>query len=152
MIQTSQVATLFIVLNVFLSGSCLAFQSFSVQKSYNTQCVVNPLACDTPFATKLASKMEGFEPEAEAIQDEEEDDDWGNGAKDDFDEKTKELRALQNSRQASPPSRTQSAPEGERDLFIPIFAIVSLLGLFGSYGYEMMRLASRGELYLPWNN
>ena len=40
----------------------------------------------------------------------------------------------------------------ERDLFIPIVAIVAILGLFGSYGYEMMRLASRGELYLPWSN
>ncbi|GFH51254.1 hypothetical protein CTEN210_07730 [Chaetoceros tenuissimus] len=39
----------------------------------------------------------------------------------------------------------------ERDLFIPIFAIVSLVGLFGAYGYEMLRLYSRGELYLPWN-
>jgi len=40
----------------------------------------------------------------------------------------------------------------ERDLFIPIVSIVSLLGLFGAYGYEMLRLYSRGELYLPWNN
>ena len=41
--------------------------------------------------------------------------------------------------------------EPERDLFIPIFAVVSLAGLFGAYGYEMLRLNSRGELYLPWN-
>lgn len=39
--------------------------------------------------------------------------------------------------------------EVERDLFIPIFAVVSLLGLFGAYGYEMLRLYSRGELYIP---
>jgi hypothetical protein len=38
----------------------------------------------------------------------------------------------------------------DRDLFIPIFAVVSLAGLFGSYGYEMLRLYLRGELYLPW--
>ena len=37
----------------------------------------------------------------------------------------------------------------ERDLFIPIFAVVSLVGLFGAYGYEMLRLYSQGELYLP---
>jgi cobalamin biosynthesis Mg chelatase CobN len=37
----------------------------------------------------------------------------------------------------------------ERDLFIPIFAVISLAGLFGAYGYEMFRLYSRGELYLP---
>ena len=40
----------------------------------------------------------------------------------------------------------------ERDLFIPIFALVSILGFTGLYGYEMLRLYSRGELYLPWNN
>ena len=44
---------------------------------------------------------------------------------------------------------TTSNEEGDRDLFIPIFAIVSLIGLFGAYGYEMLRLYSRGELYLP---
>jgi len=47
-----------------------------------------------------------------------------------------------------------SVPDGnkqERDLFIPIFSIVSLAGLFGAYGYEMLRLYLRGELYLPWN-
>ena len=38
----------------------------------------------------------------------------------------------------------------ERDLVIPIFALVSLAGLFGTYAYEMWRLASKGELYLPW--
>lgn len=42
--------------------------------------------------------------------------------------------------------------ETTRDLFIPIFAVVSLAGLFGAYGYEILRLQSRGELYLPWNN
>lgn len=39
--------------------------------------------------------------------------------------------------------------KGERDLFIPIFSTVSLVGLFAAYGYEMLRLYSRGELYLP---
>ena len=39
--------------------------------------------------------------------------------------------------------------EQERDLFIPLFALVSLAGLMGAYGYETLRLAARGELYLP---
>ncbi|KAL7545465.1 hypothetical protein ACHAWF_008815 [Thalassiosira exigua] len=39
----------------------------------------------------------------------------------------------------------------ERDLFIPIFTLVSVIGFVGLYGYEMLRLYSRGELYLPWN-
>lgn len=41
--------------------------------------------------------------------------------------------------------------ENNTDLFIPLFAVVSLAGLFGAYGYEMIRLYSRGELYLPWD-
>lgn len=81
---------------------------------------------------------------------EEDDDGWGTSS-DFLEDKTKELRALQT---AEPRSNVQSGSDDpqERDFFIPIFAIVSLLGLFGSYGYEMVRLASRGELYLPWSN
>jgi len=40
--------------------------------------------------------------------------------------------------------------EGDRDLFIPIFSLVSIAGLLGVYAYEMIRLALRGELYLPF--
>ena len=49
----------------------------------------------------------------------------------------------------SPPREAETE---ERDLFIPIFTLVSLAGLFGAYGYEMLRLYLRGELYLPWNS
>jgi hypothetical protein len=38
----------------------------------------------------------------------------------------------------------------ERDLFIPIFTLISLSGLMGAYAYEMIRLYLRGELYLPF--
>ena len=68
-------------------------------------------------------------------------------------EMTEELRSLQTPNQPTSTLQKQTRqgqdPQ-ERDLFIPIFAVVSLLGLFGSYGYEMLRLYSRGELYLPW--
>ena len=74
-------------------------------------------------------------------------------------EKKALLQSLQEDRQqqslksmsgdSKPAARQPEEPE--RDLFIPIFALVSLAGLFGAYGYEMLRLASRGELYLPWN-
>mmetsp|Transcript_21343 Transcript_21343/g.31877 ORF Transcript_21343/g.31877 Transcript_21343/m.31877 type:complete len:153 (-) Transcript_21343:1139-1597(-) len=40
----------------------------------------------------------------------------------------------------------------ERDLFIPIFTLVSLVGFFGAYAYESFRLYANGELYLPWDN
>eukprot|EP00980_Cylindrotheca_fusiformis_P011387 scaffold2638_cov114-Cylindrotheca_fusiformis.AAC.15 len=82
------------------------------------------------------------------------DDDDGWGTSDMLEEKTEELRSLQTSRSSSvgrSNSSNSEPSEEQRDLFIPIFAVVSLLGLFGTYGYEMARLASRGELYLPWN-
>ena len=66
------------------------------------------------------------------------------------DRKQQSLTGLEVSRDSGPTGRQSEEPE--RDLFIPIFALVSLAGLFGAYGYEMLRLASRGELYLPWNN
>jgi hypothetical protein len=38
----------------------------------------------------------------------------------------------------------------ERDLFIPIVSLLSIGGFIGLYGYEMLRLYLRGELYLPF--
>lgn len=96
-------------------------------------------------------------------QDEDEDDDgWGSPAlvddneqQSDFerDRKVNELRYLREeaSNKATSPSSSRDVSEPpERDMFIPIMAVVSLLGLFGAYGYETLRLASRGELYLPF--
>lgn len=40
----------------------------------------------------------------------------------------------------------------ETDLFIPIFAIISIVGFSGLYLYETLRLYSKGELYLPWSS
>ena len=84
---------------------------------------------------------------------EDEDDGWGvvsntSSAKE---KELESLRSQMNSKVESKRNMSSSEEEGgnERDLFIPIFAVVSLLGLFGAYGYEMLRLYSRGELYLP---
>ncbi len=38
----------------------------------------------------------------------------------------------------------------EKDLFIPIITLVSVIGFTGLYGYKMICLYSRGDLYLPW--
>ena len=38
----------------------------------------------------------------------------------------------------------------ERDLFIPIFTLVSIVGFAGLYAYELLRLYFAGELYLPF--
>lgn len=88
------------------------------------------------------------------------DDGWGDGDDDDDDDASlsnksqlQELQALQQKPQRSTLTNNNVTTEPpERDLFIPIFALVSLAGLFGAYGYEVLRLYSRGELYLPWNN
>ena len=45
---------------------------------------------------------------------------------------------------------SEEGRNGSTDPFIPVFAVLSLVGLFGAYGYEIIRLYSRGELYLPW--
>lgn len=44
----------------------------------------------------------------------------------------------------------QQSVEGERDMFIPIFTLVSIIGFGGLYGYETLRLYLKGELYLPF--
>jgi hypothetical protein len=89
-------------------------------------------------------------------KDDKDDDGWDND--DDNDSISSPVTAQKgnqptaNSGERSRASTTKpSAPE-ERDLFIPIFSLISLAGLFGSYGYEMLRLYFRGELYLPWDH
>ena len=99
----------------------------------------------------------GSRLQATGSDDNEDDDGWGvPSSKSD---QERELAALQAERaERSAPASSAASNRGprdndppERDLFIPIFALVSLGGLFGSYGYEMLRLCSRGELYLPWD-
>ena len=51
-----------------------------------------------------------------------------------------------------PRMTSTGSQEQERDLFIPIFTLVSLIGFFGAYAYESFRLYSLGELYLPWEH
>jgi len=84
------------------------------------------------------------------------DDGWGTEATNAESSTTSQERELATLRSEMASKRQEiNAPdnsETERDLFIPIFAVVSLAGLFGAYGYEILRLQSRGELYLPWNN
>ena len=90
-----------------------------------------------------------------ASSSDEDGDDDGWGVTSSKSDQERELAALQAERAESSASsnrvRQGSEQPEERDLFIPIFAVVSLAGLFGSYGYEMLRLHSRGELYLPWD-
>eukprot|EP00984_Skeletonema_dohrnii_P031563 scaffold24176_cov80-Skeletonema_dohrnii-CCMP3373.AAC.3 len=99
----------------------------------------------------------------QAAESEEEDDGWGDSVSttttsSDRISKSQELASLQNdmamkqqnkSTQSSSPTDTSDSKE--RDLFIPIFTLVSVIGFSGLYGYEMLRLYSKGELYLPWN-
>lgn len=65
-------------------------------------------------------------------------------------------RATEDSKMNPLPSSSKSSmsnKEGnnDRDIFIPAFTALSLLALFGTYGYETLRLYSRGEFYSPWH-
>jgi len=48
--------------------------------------------------------------------------------------------------------RDINSGSGEKDVFIPVVTLISVIGFTSLYGYEMLRLYSRGELYLPWEN
>jgi len=68
--------------------------------------------------------------------------------------KQKELAALRSEMTSKRVTTSYSSREesvGSTDPFIPMFTVISLAGLFGAYGYEMIRLYNRGELYLPWH-
>ena len=132
-----------------------------------------PVACPkrtAPSITTAKTTRLWLSPGGE--DDEDEDDGWGSAptasgvtepekkrSSFETDQKLRELQYLREeaSRKSSSsyePSRTSSSSSsgggGDRDLFIPILSVVSLMGLFGAYGYETLRLASRGELYLPF--
>ena len=95
--------------------------------------------------------------------DQKEDDGWGDSvstttelSSDNRISKSQELANLQKDmamkQQNNNMQVTDMNESKERDLFIPIFALVSIIGFGSLYGYETLRLYSRGELYLPWNN
>ena len=109
------------------------------------------------------------------IEEDEDDDGWGDGgtvvsniSTDDSSipsdkiSKNKELARLQDDIAAkqnknnidSVNSRVRdiNSGSGEKDLFIPVVTLISVIGFTSLYGYEMLRLYSRGELYLPWEN
>mmetsp|Transcript_9035 Transcript_9035/g.12860 ORF Transcript_9035/g.12860 Transcript_9035/m.12860 type:complete len:168 (-) Transcript_9035:688-1191(-) len=116
--------------------------SFSMRKITNTNAMI-------PLRTSLISRKQFFIPtnnylsmsktdDNNVIPDE--DDGWDSEKSD----KIREIKSLT--------KKNVQENVNEPDLFIPIFSLVSLFGLFGAYGYEMLRLYSRGELYLPWDN
>lgn len=111
-----------------------------------------------PFNSRIVLKA--------AESEQTDDDGWGDSvstttaaeASNDRISKSQELANLQNEiamKQQNKSTVRSSSPgmneEKERDLFIPIFTLVSVIGFTSLYGYEMLRLYSRGELYLPWN-
>ncbi len=121
-----------------------------IRRSLSTTTTCRPFTRIRVNKTLLFSSPEDYDDD---------DDGWGSPAavgesNFDRDQKVRELRSLReeaSNQVASPsPSPREASDPAERDLFIPIMAIVSLAGLFGAYGYETLRLASRGELYLPF--
>ena len=101
----------------------------------------------------------------ESANDGDDDDGWGNnevGSNSDSSiekqsDSNRELTMLQkdiaNKREGRKAldSATAKAHGEEKDLFIPIVTLVAVIGFAGLYGYEMLRLYARGELYLPWD-
>lgn len=126
----------------------IAMASFAHSFSFSTR----------PLPHRMICALNLSESENTPVDD---DDGWGDetAVKDDASSssrisQSKELEMLQNemARKSSGRSTTNPSAAGEKDLFIPTITIVSVLGFTGLYGYEMLRLYSRGELYLPWEN
>ena len=103
----------------------------------------------------LAPKTVGYNPllvilkekkekEVQDDADDQDDDGWG------FDLDDKVVADFDPSSLTSSASSGADGKKTERDLFIPIVAIVSIVGFAGLYGFEMMRLFFQGELYLPF--
>mmetsp|Transcript_13341 Transcript_13341/g.27071 ORF Transcript_13341/g.27071 Transcript_13341/m.27071 type:complete len:160 (+) Transcript_13341:90-569(+) len=150
-------------LAALLSAIISCAHAFSLDTSRSAKHVraIHQQGCRTMVSQRLTSRIVMQAAESE----QEEDDGWGDSvsttatSSSDRISKSQELANLQNdmamkqqnkSTQSSSPTDTSESKE--RDLFIPIFTLVSVIGFSGLYGYEMLRLYSKGELYLPWNN
>jgi len=148
-------------LAAFLSVIITCAHAFSLDTATSAKHVraIHQQDCRTMVSQRLTSRIVLEAAESE----QEEDDGWGDSVStttsSDRISKSQELASLQNdmamkqqnkSTQSSSPTDTSESKE--RDLFIPIFTLVSVIGFSGLYGYEMLRLYSKGELYLPWNN
>ena len=151
-------------LAAFLSAiiSCAHALSLDTSRSAKHVLAIHQQDCRTRHHT-MHSQQFNSRIVLQAAESEEEDDGWGDSVStttsSDRISKSQELANLQNdmamkqqnkSTQSSP--STDTSESKERDLFIPIFTLVSVIGFSGLYGYEMLRLYSKGELYLPWNN
>ena len=79
-------------------------------------------------------------------EDEEEDTGWGFDVDDELVTQAEQELVVAAMTTASESETTKE----ERDLFIPVFALVSIAGFAGLYAYEMFRLYFAGELYLPF--
>jgi hypothetical protein len=147
----------------FISAiSCVHAFSLGTSSAVNVRAIHQP-GCRTTHQCVL-SKPVGSRIVLKAAESEEDDGDdgWGDSvstttatSSSERISKSQELANLQNDmamKQQKQSSASTGRVEGEeRDLFIPIVTLVSVIGFSGLYGYEMLRLYSRGELYLPWN-
>lgn len=153
-----------------LSAIISCAHAFSLDNSRGAKPVVGAIhqGCRTRRQKTISQQSSISRILLKAAESEQADDDdgWGDSvsttssaeASNDRISKSQELANLQNDiamkQQNKSTMRSSSAgmnEEKERDLFIPIFTLVSVIGFTSLYGYEMLRLYSRGELYLPWN-
>ena len=149
----------------FISAISFVY-AFSLDTSSAAQVLIHKQGCWRTRHRKILSQRFGSRIVLKAVESEEEEDDgWGDSvssttatsSSSDRISKSKELANLQNDmamkqqNKSSQSSSTERIENEERDLFIPIVTLVSVIGFTGLYGYEMLRLYSRGELYLPWN-
>lgn len=149
---------------VILSAIISCANAFSLDNSRGAKHV--GACCRTGLHKTLSQQSCNSRILLKAAESEQTDDDdgWGDSVNaatsvsSDRISKSQELANLQNdiamkqqNKSAMRSSSTDMNEEKERDLFIPIVTLVSVIGFTSLYGYEMLRLYSRGELYLPWN-
>jgi hypothetical protein len=158
---------LLLVGTISIDGSCAFTLSFPNQQSivpqpisttrYHSSREKYSHGCNTSCKMNLSDR--------ESANDGDDDDGWGNnevGSNSDSSiekqsDRNRELTMLQediaNKREGRKAldSATAKVHGEEKDLFIPIVTLVAVIGFAGLYGYEMLRLYARGELYLPWD-
>ena len=132
-----------LVISILLAGNhhALAFGPVKVTRTHF-------LAASSGLPVQLFLSADDKPPEDPTVED---DDGWGDESSSSSSSVAlkEELESLRSSSSSS--SQPAQEAEPERDLFIPIFTLVSVIGFGGLYAYETLRLYLNGELYLPGN-
>lgn len=143
------------------------FREQSNSQNYNNHRILNAYSKDliqSRRSTNIHWSMKNDKSDVNNNNDDGDDDGWGSSStttstlsNDNDIKRDKMIKELSNLKQQQQQARSNKLEkvstnenDNQRDRFIPIVTIISIVGFGGAYMYETIRLYNNGELYLPF--